>query len=981
MKTATVRKALARGLAGLLTVVASGAIYVACSSCCIRAGSLVRTPGGLVPIESIEVGDVVLSWDFRSGQWVENRVETTYRKVGFSWVKAVLPGGQTLEATADHEAYDASYGGYVEVGHVKEFVLAGGAGAPQASAATEQETVYGLATFYDLSLAGEPRNYVANGVVVHNKTISPFSKPDSAGPISGIVTPGGGSGGTNPDIVSPFSGLNGGPISDVITADDFSGGTNPEIVSPYSGSLGGPYGAPGTTPTTPGGGTPPASIGPSAVNPGTPNTNNTAAALTVNLPLPASGIATGGDLIYLSGNGIQAGMTVTVGTVAATFIDVDTNRGTIVFATPAGVAGTPRDIIVGRPDGAQVILPSAFTYLAAGTSRYQFKRGTDKWMIYVDIDADSSGTGDLAEALTAAIGPSGAAGDFTGQIVNATELILRFTHGFYGNDPDGTMAIGGIPISFMANTLQGGSVQALSSAAAIAGSGNVATPGFVGDYNVMIFRTSAGIPSLETTVFGQAIQDPSSPRSNATIENNSGAINGIPASGNELGIFTTLHLNLWNALGVSPSQRSLSEFCEELAATLAHEVGHSIGLTHTDGANAVLSPLTENLMSATAGFDLATVWGFDSATLLAMGGYMPGSNRRTSPLALTPKVLVGSADVVLVGTPQDLRNGKLTCALNNVLQGQVDAPGGTVDVIGFAPSLVVSPEELAPIGPCMFFLQRTPEGYLRLRDAYSAISVAANQAEWEQLVMDYLAIGQLSDVALGETYSERLAVTLTSSSPFLQRTALLELAHSATATRGLSDAELGPVLARIADPAWPTVERILAGQILVHRADPTLSGQLFDAALGTDEPKLLKTLAGALETSLGLARAASLLEDRLTSLSPEQLARARVLFGWLRAADAVGFVQQGLDADAEARDAADALGRIGSEAALPALQAAGSDMSRETGARHCALRAIGRIGGDAARAWLQARWEALPDGDERDAVRFARDYPQTWLVR
>jgi hypothetical protein len=977
--TTTVRKALVRGLAGLLTVVGSGAIYVACSSCCIRAGSLVQTPDGLVPIESIEAGDVVLSWDFRSGQWVENRVEQTYRKVGFSWVKAALPGGQTLEATADHEAYDASYGGYVEVGHVKEFVLAGGAGAPQATAASEPETVYGLATFYDLSLAGEPRNYVANGVVVHNKTITPFSKPASTGPISDIITVDDASGGTNPEIVSPFSNVAGGPISDVITSDDFSGGTNPEIVSPYSGSLGGPFGTPGTTTTTGGtGGTPPASIGPSAVNPGTPNTNNTSAALAVNTPIPATGIATGGDLIYLTGTGIQAGMTVTVGAQPAQVLGIDTNRGTIVFATPAGVAGAPVSIIVGRPDGATATLTGAFTYLAAGTNRYQFKRDTDKWMIYVDIDADSSGSGDLAEALAAARSETAT---FAGQLVTATELILQFTHQFYGNDPDGTMAIAGIPISFMANTLQGGAVQTLSSAAGLAGAGRAATPNFAGDYNVMIFRTSAGIPSLETTVFGQAIQDPSSPRSNASIENNSGAINGNPASGNQLGIFTTLHLSLWNALGVAPTQRTLAEFCEELAATLAHEVGHSIGLTHTDGQNAVIAPATENLMSATAGFDLDTVWAFDSATQLAMAGFMPGSARRVSPLALTPKVLVGSADVVLVGTPRDLRNGKLTCALNNVLQGQVDAPGGTIDVIGFAPSLVVEPEALAPIGPCMFFLQRTPEGHLRLRDAYNAISVSSNQAEWEQLVMDYLAIGQLSGEALCETYCERLAVTLTSSSAFLQRTALLELAHSEEATRGLSAAELGPVLARIADPAWPTVERILAGQILVHRADAGLAGQILSAALGTDEPKLLKTLAGALETSAGLVRAASLVQDRLITLSPEQQARARVLFGWLRATGAVGYVQQGLSDDAQACDAADALGRIGSEAALPALQAVAVDTSRATRARHCALRAIGRIGGDAARAWLTARWESLSDGDERDAVRFARDFPETWLVR
>jgi CARDB len=162
-------KAKWKRLAGATAAVAiSGLVYVACGGCCVRDGSLVMTPAGLQPIEDIEVGDVVLSYDPVSEAYVPNRVEETYTKVGFSWIETSFAEGPSLEATADHQAYDATDGLYRAVGQVAQFLRLEQDSPPQPELGSSTRR-YGFATFRDLRLATYPSNYVANGVLVHNK--------------------------------------------------------------------------------------------------------------------------------------------------------------------------------------------------------------------------------------------------------------------------------------------------------------------------------------------------------------------------------------------------------------------------------------------------------------------------------------------------------------------------------------------------------------------------------------------------------------------------------------------------------------------------------------------------------------------------------------------------------------------------------------------------------------------------------------------
>jgi hypothetical protein len=129
----------------------------------------VLTPDGLRAVEDIEVGDTVLSYDPQSGRLVANEVEQTYVKLGVSWISARFADGSVLDATADHECYDATSVAYEPIQSVARFLRVGDDASATASGTTACERAYGAATFYDLRLKDYPHNYVVNGVVVHNK--------------------------------------------------------------------------------------------------------------------------------------------------------------------------------------------------------------------------------------------------------------------------------------------------------------------------------------------------------------------------------------------------------------------------------------------------------------------------------------------------------------------------------------------------------------------------------------------------------------------------------------------------------------------------------------------------------------------------------------------------------------------------------------------------------------------------------------------
>lgn len=84
---------------------------------------------------------------------------------------------------------------------------------------------------------------------------------------------------------------------------------------------------------------------------------------TVSGITPATGQATGGTAVTITGTNFAAGATVTIGGVAASGVTV-TNATTITATTPVHAVGAA-DVVVTNTDGRSGVLPGGFTYLAA----------------------------------------------------------------------------------------------------------------------------------------------------------------------------------------------------------------------------------------------------------------------------------------------------------------------------------------------------------------------------------------------------------------------------------------------------------------------------------------------------------------------------------------------------------------------------------------------------------------------------------------
>ncbi|MCS6774173.1 MAG: Fe-S cluster assembly protein SufB [Thermoflexales bacterium] len=75
---------------------------------CLAEGSTVTTPEGVKPIESVEVGEHVLSFDERTGQLCFRRV-VAKRFSGYQRVHTVSVGERKLRVTANHPFYSYTY--------------------------------------------------------------------------------------------------------------------------------------------------------------------------------------------------------------------------------------------------------------------------------------------------------------------------------------------------------------------------------------------------------------------------------------------------------------------------------------------------------------------------------------------------------------------------------------------------------------------------------------------------------------------------------------------------------------------------------------------------------------------------------------------------------------------------------------------------------------------------------------------------------
>jgi hypothetical protein len=148
---------------------------------CIAEGSSISTPTGRCRIEQLREGDAIYSVDTHTGVLVEARITAIRRSVR-ECMSLELHGGERLRCTPDHPIYHPDTDSYRIAG---EWITSG---ATTVARVVEGRVIHqavrsvsayaGLMEVFDLSVDGPHANFIADGVVVHNKTPVPSGDYD-----------------------------------------------------------------------------------------------------------------------------------------------------------------------------------------------------------------------------------------------------------------------------------------------------------------------------------------------------------------------------------------------------------------------------------------------------------------------------------------------------------------------------------------------------------------------------------------------------------------------------------------------------------------------------------------------------------------------------------------------------------------------------------------------------------------------------------
>lgn len=137
---------------------------------CIAAGTRVHTAGGLVPIETVEVLDEILTLDLALAALVPARIVAVRRAVR-ECVCLHVPGG-ALRLTSDHPVWSPETSRYEAAGkwvtgHLQLLTCLTGE-RPGLTVVTAREYFVGVLTVYDLVLAAPQHSFLAGQVLVHS---------------------------------------------------------------------------------------------------------------------------------------------------------------------------------------------------------------------------------------------------------------------------------------------------------------------------------------------------------------------------------------------------------------------------------------------------------------------------------------------------------------------------------------------------------------------------------------------------------------------------------------------------------------------------------------------------------------------------------------------------------------------------------------------------------------------------------------------
>jgi hypothetical protein len=186
-----------------VAVVAS-LLGAACLSCFV-AGTLVSTPDGPRPIESLRVGDLVWSYALAEGRPIARPLIAIHHALVREARRVELDDGRVIQGvTPEHPVFSPKTGLYLPVSRLSEgdTVATYRDGDEHALATVARVVATEVPTptiqVFNLSVGGDDQNYFADGVLVHNKspecTVDTCTSRDSAAPDSSA-----------PDSASPDS--------------------------------------------------------------------------------------------------------------------------------------------------------------------------------------------------------------------------------------------------------------------------------------------------------------------------------------------------------------------------------------------------------------------------------------------------------------------------------------------------------------------------------------------------------------------------------------------------------------------------------------------------------------------------------------------------------------------------------------------------------------------------------------------------------
>lgn len=146
---------------------------------CFTAEMMVSTPGGPRPIGELQVGDQVISIDLATKKPVMNRISAVHKYEGKKYSR-LEQQDSPINVTDSHPFYSdgndlpADFRPISQVpADANLFRVNTDAGPGEILTPVKRGcyvTQPGTATVIDLSLEGEPRNFIVEGLLVHNKT-------------------------------------------------------------------------------------------------------------------------------------------------------------------------------------------------------------------------------------------------------------------------------------------------------------------------------------------------------------------------------------------------------------------------------------------------------------------------------------------------------------------------------------------------------------------------------------------------------------------------------------------------------------------------------------------------------------------------------------------------------------------------------------------------------------------------------------------